>query len=277
MSTIPSITAAEFDARVLVESELRPVLVDIWAPWCGPCQTLAPILEALAQEQGTALAVVKINSDEEPELAQLLGVSSIPDVRIFRNGAQVDRFVGVEGLEQIRARVARHRSSPADAAAQRAAEALSAGDVDAAGQHALSALVEDALHPLALATLARACLAKGDRSAARQAHERLLATPGGADHPQAQALNIALQRAEERAALVDAPAGSSEARYALALDHAAAGDYEAACEELLAIIAKDKQWQDGAARARLLEIFDELGKGHPTAEAARRRLGMLLF
>lgn len=277
MSNAQAITAAEFAAAVLAESHVRPVLVDIWAPWCGPCQTLGPILDRLAEEQGEALRVVTINSDEEPELAQRLGVSSIPDVRIFRHGAEVDRFVGVQGLEQIRARIAPHCASPADDVAQAAADALSTGDVDSAGKQALAALEADPQHVLALVTLARACLAKGDREAARQAYERLLATPGAGDSPHAQGLAIALQRAEERAALLDAPAGSLAATYAEALDYAARGAFEDACNALLSIIAADKHWQDGAARARLLEIFDELGKGHPITEAARRRLGMLLF
>lgn len=277
MSTAQSIRAADFETMVLAESHQRPVLVDIWAPWCGPCQTLGPILDRLAEEQGEALRVVKVNSDEEPELAQRLGVSSIPDVRIYRNGAEVDRFVGVQGLEQIRARLLPFRVSPADGPAQAAAEALVAGEVDSAGKHALAALEVDPQHPVALATLARACLAKGDRQAAQQAYERLLASPAGAEDPQAAALAIALARAEERAALIDAPEGSAEAHYAAALDHAAGGAFALACDELLAIIAINKDWQDGAARARLLEIFDELGKGHPIVEAARQRLASLLF
>jgi putative thioredoxin len=277
------VSEADFEAAVLERSLQVPVLLDCWAPWCGPCRSLGPVLEKLAREYGGQFVLAKLNTDAAPQVSAALRVRSIPLVMLFIGGQPVDQFVGALPEGQVRAFLDKHlqpQASPVDELRAEAAKAEDAGNAEAL---LLEALVLDPGHVEATLDLAERLIA---RNALDDAQSRLdsVASAERTDRHAALAKRIELARhrpqgdARALAARVAADPRDFEARFALAALHAHAGDFNAAFDELLEVVMRDKaegRPEREKARAQLVEWFAVC----PDAEAVsrgRRYLGMYL-
>ena len=276
-----------FTADVLQASLETPVIVDFWAPWCGPCKTLGPVLEKIVNEAKGTLRLVKINIDENPEIAQQLRIQSIPTVYAFKNGQPVDGFMGAIPESQIRAFVQAlggEAASGADEALELAGKALAARDLGNAAQIYGQVLQDEPGHPKAVAGLAKCYLESGDLERAKKTLG--LVRPDGAADESIRAIEAELALKEKaadagsaaplRAKLAADPA-DLQARYDLALALDADGDRDAALDELLEIIRRERKWNDDAARKQLVTLFEAMGPADERTIAARRRLSSLLF
>lgn len=288
-SLVKDTTTAGFAADVIQESRRQPVLVDFWAPWCGPCKQLTPVLEKAVKAAGGRVRLVKMNIDDHPSIAGQLGIQSIPAVIAFKDGQPVDGFMGAIPETQIAAFIDRiaGKGAPggqlADALAA-AAEARQAGDAQTAAD-IYSAVLEQAPDNVeALAGLAELLFESGDTAAAE---ELLAGAPDDAKAAQALAgIRSKIALAAEAAKLGDAAAferrlaenpADHDARFDLAMIQNAKGDRMAAADNLLAIVKADRSWRDDGARAQLLKFFEAWGMADEATLAARRRLSSLLF
>ena len=255
---------ADFAQSVLEESKRRPVVVDFWAPWCGPCKSLKPILEKLAAEYGGKFLLAKINSDDNQELAARYGVRGIPSVKAFVNGQMVDEFSGALPEGEVRAFLDRLVPSPADELRQQAADARLAGDVSGALKRLADASRLDPDHVGVRLDAAEIML---DLNEADEASRLIGSVPDDAD-PRVPALKARLQfmgaAGEDEAALtarVAANGNDLEARLKLANLFVAAGRHEAGMDQLLEIVRRDRGFGDDIGRKTLLSVFNLLGGG----------------
>lgn len=255
---------ADFPQYVLEESRHRPVVVDFWAPWCGPCKSLKPILEKLATEYGGKFLLAKINSDENQELAARYGVRGIPSVKAFVGGEQVDEFSGALPESEVRAFLDRLIPGPADEMRRQATAARMAGDT--AG--ALKLLAEASkLDPAHIGVRLDAAEIMLDLNETDEASRLLGGVPDDAD-PRVPQLKARLQflgaAGEDEAALtarVAANENDLDARLKLANLLVAAGQHEAGMDQLLEIVRRDRSFGDDVGRKTLLSVFNLLGGG----------------
>ncbi|MQA01020.1 MAG: thioredoxin [Dehalococcoidia bacterium] len=272
-------TEATFEQDVLVRSRDVPVIVDFWAPWCGPCRTLGPTLEGLAAEYSGRLQLVKLNTDENQRLAGAFKIESIPRVMAFRDGKVVDQFVGALPEPEVRAFVERLLPSAADGEAGAGLRALQAGQLDLAGEHLQAALGADPKHRTASLVLARLKLEQG---ALDEAAELALRWPGEPESKQILA-RINLRRTvgsasrEELEARLAADEGDAEAHYRLGCLLALEGAAEPAVDHLLETVALDRKLDEDGGRLRLFDVFTLLGDKHDLVQDARLRLANVLF
>ena len=281
---------AGFAADVIDASREGPVIVDFWAPWCGPCKTLGPAIEKAVRAADGAVRLVKINVDENQQLAAQLRVQSIPTVYAFRDGQPVDGFVGAQPDSQIAAFVERlggkAAADPAETMLEEADARLADGDAAGAGGIYSRALRASPGNARAASGLVRALVEAGDAAGARKVFDSLdeeTAKSGALDGARA-ALALAERTAgadgaavESLRARVAADEADHQARFDLALALFGAGDREGAIAELLEIVRRDRAWDDDAARKQLLEFFDAMGAADPLTAGGRRRLSALLF
>lgn len=280
------VTEADFERLVLERSLDVPVLLDCWAPWCGPCRSLGPTLEKLAQAYGGRFILAKINTDEAPNLSAALRIRSIPLVVLFAGGRPVDQFVGALPEGQIRQFLDKHlgpaepQASPLDELRQAAAEALAQGRADEAEQLWEEALSLEPGHAETQQDLAERWIARGELDAAAELLERVAAEARGDRHA---ALGKRIEMARHRPPgdpleLLERIAANPkdfEARFGLAALLAHDGDFDAAFEQLLEVVLRDRGEQREAARRQLVEWFaicpdtEAVGRG-------RRYLGMYL-
>jgi putative thioredoxin len=265
------VTTASFEAQVLEASAELPVLVDFWAPWCGPCRALGPILEKLEREYAGRFRLVKVNSDENQELAEAFGVRSIPDVMAFRDGKPVAHFLGALPESQVRAFIDRLLPSASEIERAKGGEAAlrKALELDARNDPARLDLAE-LLIAEARAEEAEALLAEVLPDAELDARREALAAAAGF------ARAGGASEAELEARLAAAPE-DAEAHYGLAQRHAAARRYREAMEQLLAIVRKDKDWRDGEARRQLLHLFTLAAQEPELVSEYRRKLSTALY
>lgn len=281
------VTTASFRQDVIAESAKQPVLVDFWAPWCGPCKQLGPILEkAVAASQGK-VKLVKMNIDDHPDIAGQLGIQSIPAVIAFQRGQPVDGFVGAlpeSQIKQFLERIAGPMGDPLKDLLEEAAAAAAAGDAETAAAIYSEILAEDEINGPALAGLARLHIEAGDLEQAKAV--LALATGSAAADPAVVAARAALENAEQSADLGDiadlerqiaADPSDYQARFDYALALNARGRRDEAADRLLDIIKADRSWNEDGARVQLLKFFDEWGFADPASGAGRRKLSGILF
>lgn len=285
-------TEAGFMADVIETSNQVPVIVDFWAPWCGPCKTLGPALEAAVTAARGAVRMVKINVDEARSLASQIRIQSIPTVYAFHKGQPVDGFQGAVPPSEIKAFIDRVVSAgggaaPGEALSEAVAAAedmLSEGAPDDAAQTFAAILQEDPANAAAYGGLVRAHIAMGDLD---QAEAVLNGAPAeisrsvelDAAHAQ---LELARQARDagplaDLMAAVDADPANHQARFDLARALHAAGRVQDAVDQLLELFRRERDWNDGAAKAQLITIFDALKGNDPVVLNGRRRLSSMIF
>ena len=281
---------ATFREDVLDASRQVPVIVDFWAPWCGPCRQLGPALEKAVMAAGGAVRMVKIDVDQNPEIAGQMRIQSIPAVYAFFQGQPVDGFQGALPDSQVKAFVDRLVKmsggvTPIDEVMEFARTALAEGRLDDAEAAFAEVLQAEEQHAGALAGLAKIAVARG---ALEDADEFLAAVPEEKENDaEVAGARAALALAREAAevggdlaplqAAVDADPTDHQARFDLAVGLHAAGRVDAAVDQLLEIVKRDRKWNDEAARKQLVKLFDALGFDDPIAMDGRRRLSSILF
>jgi putative thioredoxin len=286
-STAVDVGRHNFDDVVLAGSRERPVLVDFWAPWCGPCKMLAPILDKLAVESAGRFTLAKLNTDDEPELASRYGIRGIPNVKAFADGEVVDEFTGVLPEGAIREFLARVVPSPAATLLADARTLLARGDaLGALGKlDQAFAIDPDDEEGLLLRAEALLALGRADQASAILAE---LDSPQRRGKPvkderKRAALKARIALATGGPADLAALAGAAAklpidcaAKLAYADALAAKGDYERALAELLAIVAADRRFDDDVGRRRMLTIFEALGNESDLVRRYRRELAAVL-
>ena len=287
-NTVKDGDTASFAADVIEASNEVPVIVDFWAEWCGPCKTLGPTIEKAVKAASGQVRLVKINVDENQQLAQQLRVQSIPAVFAFKNGKPVDGFVGAQPESQIKAFIQRLTGdagpSPIEQALEQGEAALAAGDVSTASDIFGQVLRSDMENARAIAGLCQCLIDSGDLAEAREMLDGLEGKL--AIDPAVQSVRAALELAEQSAdagdtaplrARLEANGNDHEARMELSTALLAAGQREEAVDELLESIRRDRNWNDEAARKQLLTLFEAFGHADELTVSARRRLSSMLF
>ena len=289
---IKDVTEADFMAEVVDVSMTTPVIVDFWATWCGPCKTLGPLLEKAVTAKKGAVRMAKVDVDRNQQIAAQLRIQSVPTVYAFFQGQPVDGFQGAVSPAEVQDFVDRVAAlGGGDDAGDGLAEAVAAADemleqgaaVDAAQTYA-AVLGEEPENAAAFGGLVRAHLALDELDQA----EGLLASapPSIASAPEVEAARAQVQLARQAAsagpvddlrAAVGADPDDHQARFDLAAALQASGDTEGAVEALLELFRRDREWNDGAARAQLFTIFDAAGPKDPVAQKGRRRLSSMIF
>jgi putative thioredoxin len=282
-----------FAQDVLDASMQVPVIVDFWAPWCGPCKQLGPLIEKVVKEAKGAVKLVKINVDESQALAAQLRIQSIPAVYAFFQGRPVDGFVGAQPESQLKQFVQRLAKmgaagagpSPIDEALEQAEAAFAEGDYGAASAIFGQVLDHESDNAKAIAGLVRCAIVTGDLATAKEMLDgvtpELLKNPAIASAVSQLELAEAGQKAagqtQQLQARIDANPKDFEARYELAVAQFAAGEREAAIDQLLEIFKSNRAWNEEAARKQLLKFFEAMGPTDPLTLAGRRKLSSLMF
>ena len=290
-SLIKEVSEATFMQDVVEASKERPVIVDFWAPWCGPCKTLGPQLEEAVRAANGAVTMAKVNVDENQAIAGQMQVQSIPTVFAFSNGQPVDGFQGAVSASEIKAFVDRvvaanggEVESGLDSAVASAEQMLDDGDFEAAIETFSAILEEDANNINSYIGLIKCHIAVGDLD---QAEAILNGIPLEiSQSPEIEAVHAQIELAKqardagpinELALLVEKNPDDNDARFKLAQALHGAGQAEDAVDQLLELFKRDREWNDGAAKAQLFTIFEALEPNNEIVLNGRRKLSSLIF
>ena len=273
------VTDASFEREVVARSHEAPVVVEFWAPWCGPCRILGPVLESLAEEFAGQVQLARLDTDENPIVSQQHGIESIPAVFAYQDGQPVSQFLGALPEPQVREFVGALLPSSADMAAQEAEALVERGQPAAALERFEQIVADDPSHEGSTAMLAHLLLQGGDEERAEELANRVPANKGA----KRTLATIRLRRAargQDEAALrarLSADAGDAEAEYRLGALLADRAEWQEALDRLLQSVRLDRSLHDDAARLLLLDVFVVLGDDSPLTQDYRRRLGSVLF
>jgi putative thioredoxin len=286
---IKETTTQTFVKDVIEESKRQPVLIDFWAPWCGPCRQLTPLLEKAVRAAKGKVKLVKMNIDEHPSIPGQMGIQSIPAVIAFANGQPADGFMGAIPESQVTAFInkltAGMSGAPDVAEALKEAEAvLAEGDPATAAQIYAEVLAADPTNISALAGLAKCYVATG---AIEQATQTLAMVPESKrNDPAVKAVQAALDLSEQAKAVgpvaeleqkVAANPLDHQARFDLATALNAAGNRAEATQQLLEIVKRDRKWNEDGARKQLVQFFEAWGSNDEATVEGRKRLSTILF
>ena len=271
-----------FEADVLERSHEVPVLVDFWAPWCGPCRVLGPVLEKLADEYSGKFVLAKINVDESPSLAGAFGVQGIPAVKLIKDGEIAGEFTGALPEPAVREMLSRYLPSKYDEQADEAAYLEEQGKPGEAQAIYQSILDAEPTHVKSLLGLGRVLMNAGDRDGALETLERI--SPAAEERKIADRLIARLQLQGDQSAdeatlrqKLAAQPDSLEARFDLAQALAANEKFEEALSEFLNIVKSDRGFRDDGARKAMVQIFDVLPPDDPLIDKYRSELAKVLF
>ncbi|WP_243369924.1 thioredoxin [Microvirga solisilvae] len=285
---IKDTTTADFRQDVLAESMNQPVLVDFWAPWCGPCKQLTPVLEKVVKAAGGKVKLVKMNIDEHPQIAGQLGVQSIPAVFAFQRGQPVDGFMGALPESQLKGFIERLVGPLGPGATEEilaeADQLLAAGDMGGAAELYAAVLSQEPENTVALAALVKLHVEVGDLEGAKRF--LAMAPEAKANDPAMAGARAAVELAEQAGSLgdtvelqrkVETDPLDHQARFDLAIALNARGNREEAVAHLLEIVRRDRNWNDDGARKQLVQFFEAWGPMDEMTIAGRRKLSSLLF
>ena len=281
-------TSESFMLDVIEASKETLILVDLWAPWCGPCKQLGPMIEKVVKDAKGAVQLVKIDIDKNPQIAQSLQVKSIPAVFAFKNGQPVDGFMGALPESKIKEFVERHAGpigpSPVEEAYQAGTEAMEAGDTEVALTAFAKILELEPDHEDAKAQLARVYIKLGEIDAAKSLMETIPDSPTKSIAVTAALAAISIaENAAEAGELeplrveVEKNPDNLEGRLEYAKALAGTSDYESAGAEFLEIIRRDRDWNESAGRQELLKMLEVMGAADPLTKSLRRQLSSILF